>query len=260
MQWKHTFFQTFWHFFIFESAEDPFSFQGTIKGDHCDLIGYRFDSLQVKAQIVKDKLLFEEFKIEDSAGNLVVKSCQIHKDMFSGCWNLVLPMAHIREFRPSLLHEEGKRGSEKPFMIKNLTVYEFRGALGDKKSFVGKGAIHFLNSSKKGFSLLDIPLDVIKDIGLDSGILVPISGESDFDIRKGRCLFHELKNSYSDSRRSEFYLNPDTISYVDLDGNLHIDLRMRQHVLLKWSQSFIVCLRGHLSKPKYSLKNIDSGN
>ncbi|NDB86409.1 MAG: hypothetical protein EB127_27480 [Alphaproteobacteria bacterium] len=89
------------------------------------------------------------------------------------------------------------------------------------------------------------------------GILNPVSGDVDFSIKKGRCLFLELKNSYSQGRRSEFYLSGDNLAYIDLEGNWHVDLKMKQHVLLKWSESLIVSIRGTLNKPKYSLKNID---
>lgn len=245
------------HFFLPETEQDDFSFQGDIKAEKCQFLGYTFQTLSVKANISSSKVMLEDIKIDDPAGQLTVKTCSIDKDAFTSKWSLSMPLGHIREFRPSLLMEEGKRGSEKPFLLKNLSVYDFEGILGDSKSFTGSGALHFLNSSKKEFSLLDIPFEMIKDLGLDTGILTPISGEADFSIRKGRCVFSELKNSYSEGRRSEFYLSDDTPAYIDFEGNWHVDLKMKQHVLLKWSESLLVSIRGKLDKPKYSLKNVE---
>jgi hypothetical protein len=169
-----------------------------------------------------------------------------------------MPLGHIKELRPSLLKEEGKRGGEKPFILKNLSVYDLSGIIGDKKSFTANGALQFSNSAKKEFSLLDIPFEMIKDLGLDLGILSPIAGEADFSLKKGRCVFHELKNSYSEGRRSQFFLASDSMAYIDLDGNWNVDLKMKQHVLLKWSESLLLSIRGTLGKPKYSLKNVDA--
>lgn len=245
------------HFFLPESESDEFSFQGSIKAEDGQLLGFTFRSLQLKANITGAKVVLEDVRIDDPAGQLSIKTCEIDKDPYANRWTLSMPLGHIREFRPSLLRENGKRGAEKPFLLKNLSVYDLQGTLGDTKSFTGNGALHFLNSSKKEFSFLDIPFEMFKDLGLDTGILTPICGEADFSIAKGRCLFHELKNSYSEGRRSEFYLSHDIPEYIDLEGNWHIDLRMKQHVLLKWSESLIVSIRGKLDKPKYSLKNVE---
>ena len=245
------------HFFLPENETQNFSFQGDIKAEKCQLLGYTFQALQVKANISPEKVTLEDIKIEDPCGQLSIKTCQIDKDQFTNKWNLSMPLGHIREFRPSLLTVNGKKTAEKPFVLKNLSVYDFRGILGDKKSFTGNGALQFVNANKKGFSLLDIPLEMIKDLGLDTGILTPICGEADFTIGKGRCLFLELKNSYSESRRSEFFLSGDTHAFIDFEGNWHVDLKMKQHVLLKWSESLLVSIRGTLEKPKYSLTNVE---
>ena len=245
------------HFTLPETEKDDFGFQGDIKAEKCQFLGYTFQTLSVKAQISPSKVTLDDIKIDDMAGQLSVKTCEIDKDPFTSKWSLAMPLGHIREFRPSLLMENGKRGAEKPFLLKNLSVYDFKGQLGDSKSFTGSGALQFLNSNKKEFSFFDIPFEMLKDLGLDTGILTPISGEADFSIRKGRCVFNELKNSYSEGRRSEFFLSGDTPAYIDFEGNWHVDLKMKQHVLLKWSESLLVSIRGKIDKPKYSLKNVD---
>lgn len=245
------------HFTLPETEKDDFSFQGDIKAEKCQFLGYTFQTLFMKAQVSPSKVTLDDIKIDDMAGQLSVKTCEIDKDPFTSKWSLTMPLGHIREFRPSLLMENGKRGVEKPFLLKNLSVYDFKGQLGDSKSFTGSGALQFLNSSKKEFSFLDIPFEMLKDLGLDTGILTPISGDADFSIRKGRCVFNELKNSYSEGRRSEFFLSGDTPAYIDFEGNWHVDLKMKQHVLLKWSESLLVSIRGKIDKPKYSLKNVD---
>ncbi|MCX6987756.1 MAG: hypothetical protein NT065_06350 [Chlamydiae bacterium] len=245
------------HFFLPDGSGKDYSFEGEIHGEQCGFLGYTLDSMIVRASINSSICHLEDIRIEDPAGHLSIKELYIHKDPFSNVWQLEMPLGHVREFKPSLLHFDGKRGAEKAFLINNLSIYELTGFLGDMKSFLGKGAFHFSSSNKKEFSVLDIPLELFKDLGLDLGILTPISGDVDFTIKKGRCMFLELKNSYSQGRRSEFYLSGDNLAYIDLQGNWHVDLKMKQHVLLKWSESLIVSIRGTLDKPKYSLKNID---
>jgi hypothetical protein len=245
------------HFFLPETEKEEFFFKGDIKASKCVFLGYDVDSMYMRAEINGSKVYLEDVKIDDVAGQLSVKNCQITKDMTGDHWNFYMPLGHLREFKPSYLRENNKKGSDKPFLLKNLSVYDLRGVIGDKKSFTGNGALHFVNSYKKEYSILDLPFEMIKDLGLDTGILTPISGEADFMIKKGRCLFHELRNSYSEGRRSEFFLSPDIPAYVDFEGNWHVDLKMKQHVLLKWSESLLVSIRGTLDKPKYSLKNVE---
>ncbi|NDD58077.1 MAG: hypothetical protein EBZ47_02335 [Chlamydiae bacterium] len=247
--------------FTFPGIDDQtqFSFKGDIRGEKSEFLGYTLDSIFAKAQINPSRVILEDIKFEDVCGNLSIKSCQIIKDEFLAKWSLEMPLGHVREFKPSLLAVKGKRDQEKPFNLKNFSVYDLTGTIGDLKSFKGKGALYFLNSQKREFSFLNIPLEVIKDLGLDTSILAPISGEADFCIQKGRCLFLELKNSYSEGRRSEFFLSGDSLAYIDFEGNWHVDLKMKQHVLLKWSQSLLVSIRGTLEKPKYSLKNVEAG-
>jgi len=63
-----------------------------------------------------------------------------------------------------------------------------------------------------------------------------------------------LKNAYSDGKRSKFYLSSYKDSFIGLDGELFIDIKMKQYVLLKITEPFTLSIRGNLSKTKYSLR------
>jgi hypothetical protein len=95
---------------------------------------------------------------------------------------------------------------------------------------------------------------MIKKIGLDLGILTPVQGELDIELHGDKCYLMALKNAFSDGNRSEFYLAPSKeLSYIDLSGKMHIDLKMRQDVMLKITEPFTLTIRGTLEKPRYGL-------
>jgi hypothetical protein len=52
------------------------------------------------------------------------------------------------------------------------------GQLGDLNSFRGLGKFNFSQRIKKEPSLFDIPLAMLKDLGLDLDIFSPVMGES----------------------------------------------------------------------------------
>ena len=128
------------------------------------------------------------------------------------------------------------------------------GDLNDITTLTGKGHLQFVNTFKQGHNLLDIPIEIISRLGLDIVLLVPIQGEMDYVIRGGKVVFTKLKNSFSENKRSYFYLWNKTESYVDFEGNMHIDIRMKQYVLFKITELFVLSVRGELESPKFSLR------
>ena len=63
-----------------------------------------------------------------------------------------------------------------------------------------------------------------------------------------------MQNSFSDKERSYFYLWHKSSSYLDYDGNIHIDIFMKQYALFKFAELFIISLDGPVSSPKVFLK------
>jgi hypothetical protein len=147
------------------------------------------------------------------------------------------------------------KGGEPGALIKNISLYQVKGFLQDINSFEATGALNFVKSIKKEFSFWDIPLNLMKDFGLDTGLLSPVVGEAEFILSQGRLYFTLLKNMYSEGERSQFDLaSPSAESYLGLDGSWHVDLKMKQNVLLKVTEDLILSIRGTVEKPKYSFK------
>ena len=166
-----------------------------------------------------------------------------------------MPEFLISDLRPSLLRKNLQSYQRiKPFQLKRMVFNEVAGSLMNKELLTGKGSLSFVNTFKREHNLLDIPKEIISRIGLDPVLLVPIQGEMDFFVKEGKILFNKLKNSFSESKRSYFYLSNKSDSYLDFNGNLHIDIRMKQHVLFKITQLFTLSIEGTLNKPRYFLK------
>ena len=143
----------------------------------------------------------------------------------------------------------------KPFTIQNFILSEIKGCLGDKSSLEGSGRLTFDNQYKKESSFLDVPLEMIKKIGLDPGLLTPIHGELQMELRGDKFYLVALENSFSEGGRAEFYLWPEhELSYIDLEGKVNINLKMHQDVLLKIIEPFTLTIRGTLEKPRYGLQ------
>src|SRR5262249_20899720 len=121
-------------------------------------------------------------------------------------------------------------------------------------SLEGSGSLSFVNQFKKEASIWDVPLDMVKKFGLDPGLLTPVQGEIHMELRGDKFYLVSLDNSFSEGGRAEFYLPMEKgLSYIDLQGKVHIDLKMRQDVVLKVTQPLTLTIRGTLDKLRYGL-------
>ncbi len=236
-----------------ESLHD-FNFRGYFRGKHFHLFGSEMETLLSEVAISPDGATLSQFNMSDEAGIFSVKELDVGR-MSDGKWSLKIPELSIQDFRPSLLKKIGRyRGRIKPLMIKQLHFNDIRGTLGSVETFTGKGDLHFINTFKRDYTLLDIPLEILGRLGLDMGLLVPTRGHVDFVMVDGKVYFVDLANSYSEGKRSEFFLASEQPSYIDFEGNLNLNIRMKQYVLLKLTQPFILSIGGTFENPKYSLR------
>jgi hypothetical protein len=143
-----------------------------------------------------------------------------------------------------------------PFLIRELFLYDFKGDLSAKESFSGYGHLYFINSFKRGHSVFDFPADVLSRIvGIDQALLTPVKGKIDLKVKNAKFYLTNLKDSYSESERSKFFLlDKGRKPYVDFDGNIYINIAMKQYVLFKFTESFVISVRGNLEKPQCNLK------
>jgi hypothetical protein len=228
-------------------------FKGYLKAREFDLAGYVFKTMLSEIYIDKKGLEIKDLKISDQGASIAIGKIKLDFSA-DGRVFMHIPEIKINELRPTLLAKRVGKQRLKPFCIKNMVLHDITGNASDEKSITGKGNLHFINTFKEGHKLIDIPIEIISRLGLDIGLLVPVQGELDFSIRNGKVVFTKLKNSFSESKRSYFYLWNKTESFIDFDGNMHIDIRMKQYVLFKITELFILSIQGSLDKPKCYLR------
>jgi hypothetical protein len=229
-------------------------FEGYIQGKDFDLLGYQLKTFLSSIRFNKNHINISDFKISDEAVAVDIKEINVYLDE-KDTWKVQIPELLINDLRPSLLKKRYQSNQRiKPFHIKNMVFQDVAGPLNNVGAFTGKGHLNFVNTFKQGHNLLDIPLEIISRLGLDMVLLVPIQGELEYVLKNGKVVFTKLKNSFSESKRSYFYLWNKTESYVDFEGNMHIDIRMKQYVLLKFTELFVLSINGSLESPRVSLK------
>ena len=215
-------------------------FQGEVRGKEIELKGRKFEDLTGEVDLQAQKSLLKNITLTDPAGTFFFK--QIVYD--HGHIEIPLFKAHNLRLSP-----------EKPFLIRTLVFSDLRMAGSDLGTLSGRGAFHFTNAWKKESSLFDFPIEILKDLGFDLALFTPVTGQVSCQIEHGKLYLTEIAQTYSEGNRSQFFLvNEVDPSYIDLRGAFHINLRMKQHVLLKFAEPFMLTIRGPLEKPEYSLR------
>ncbi len=230
------------------------TFSGYLKGRDFDFFGYQLKTMLSSININKNGIILNDFHISDNGVAVKVDEIRIQRNSNLN-WYVQIPKIIITDLRPSLLKRERRICKRlKPFYIKEMVFVDIFGDLSDAMTFTGKGHFNFINTFKKEYHPLNIPIEIISSLGLDMVLLIPIQGEMDYYIKNGKLIFTKLKNSFSESKRSHFYLWNKNESYIDFDGNMHIDIKMKQYVLFKITELFILSINGTVDHPKFSLR------
>jgi hypothetical protein len=228
-------------------------FVGELKGNNFTIMGYQFVAMRAGAEIGPDRIALDDLRVSDDAATIGIKQIRLNKTA-GDVWAFDIPLITMQDFHPTTLQRRlNPDKAIKPFRIKNLTLHDLKGRIGDTSTFRGRGNLYFTNAFKKESSFFDLSLDLIKDLGLDLGLLTPIYGEVALLLKGDKFYLTDLKNTYSEGSRSQFFLAGDT-SYLDLSGNIHIDLTLKQDVVLKIAEPFVLNVRGTLEKPRYGLQ------
>ncbi len=228
-------------------------FKGILTGKAIELFGFQFRTLLAQADLGPKKVRIYDVKISDSAGVMKIDELLIEDQT---PWTIAIPNLTILELRPSLLQRPGGTvGPIDPLVVRELKITDFKGLLDDGKTYTGKGQLHFINSYKRGETVFDLPANVLSRIvGLDLDLLIPVVGDLTFEIKDGYFNLLELTNAYSEGKRSQFFLETDPLPRMDLEGNLQIYIKMKQFVLLKITESFLISIDGVLDHPHFKLK------
>lgn len=232
------------------------TFKGILSGKQFELFGFRLRNLMAEIELAKDHVYISDVKISDFSGFMKIDQI-LAQGVGTAPWTLSIPHVRVTELRPSLLQEVGKPlGELTPLVVRELRIDDIQGVLEDSKTYTGKGELYFINSYKRGKSIFEVPSDILSRIvGLDLDLLVPVCGTLRYELRDGFFHFTELVGSYSENKRSEFFLvfNEDSPK-MDLDWNLNIQIKMNQFVIFKITESFIISVQGKLDNPKFQLQ------
>lgn len=226
--------------------------RGDLIGKDFEIMGYQVKTLFAHVEMDDNGILIENLKISDRGGILDAKEISFSKS--DNAWSFSLPSLHLFDFCPSILKKINSSSEEiKPFKIKEFSLENLQGTIGDLKTFTGTGYFSFINSFKRDFTLIEVPADVLGRImGLDLELLVPVTGEVFFEIKDEKFLISKVRDVYSENKRSKFFLVG--TPYMDFNGNLDIDIKMKQYVLLKITEKFILSVKGNVRDPQINLE------
>ncbi len=228
--------------------------EGRLKGKECVLFHMIFDHFESEVMVSPRQQIIKQMVLKEAGLSVTIPQMKLETPKEGG-WTLHCPLLQINDLHPSRLRKlEEKEKKIKPFVIRNLTLSNVFGELNSMNSFKGDCLLQFTNEQKKESSFFDIPLNLLKDLGLEPTLLIPLHGELIGHLENGRLSFTELKGAYSEGRRTHFILaSQGNGSYIDFDGRLHIDLLMKQAVVLKIGESLTLGIRGTIEKPRYLL-------
>ena len=186
----------------------------------------------------------------DQAFGCQIESCKISLDTS----DLLSEGIFLYDIKPSLIGQPANTKPQSVFTVKEVVIPTLFASFKDELQLKGKGELYFVNHEVKKKNLLDIPWDILSVLGLDLSLLSPVCGHLEFTFEKNKILLDRLKRSYSENYRSSFFLDPRSISYVGLDGSVCLRLRMKQSVLLRLAEPFVIAVDGNLSNPSIKLK------
>lgn len=237
-------------------GKEGIRFKGLLSGKQLELFGYQFRTLLAQVDLGPEKMRIYDVKISDTAGILKCDEILLEAPGTQP-WTIEIPALSIQELRPSLLQKpDAPMGEISPLVVRELKMTDFKGLLDEGKTWTAKGDLAFINSYKREHTVLDIPADVLgRIVGLDLELLIPVKGFLTFELKDGFFRLVELQESFSESNRSQFFLVSEGDSpSMDLDGNLKILVKMKQFVLFKFTEAFLISIEGKLNDPKFHLQ------
>lgn len=231
------------------------SFRGTVTGSDTTLYGYQLRQLEAAIDYRPTQFEIRQLKIEDPAGQLAVKECKGERSHPLKAWEISIPHLRGQQLQPSLLRKIGTTPSEpKPFQIRQLTLTGITAIVGRPLTLRGQGSFYFTQKEKRDPSLFDLPRAFLKEWGLDVALLSPTRGSVTIELAQGKIQLRSLKDTFSEGDHSEFYLAENEPSYINFEGELFLNLRMKQNVVLRLVEPFTLSVRGPWQQPLYTLR------
>jgi hypothetical protein len=232
------------------------SFKGLLSGKNCELFGIQVRTLLSQIEANASRVHLFELKGSDAAGIIKINELIVRQEA-DGAWRISMPLFQLLEFRPSLLQKIGREiGSVGPLVVRELKVTHLQGKIDEPATMIASGEMNFINSFKREHTVFDLPSDFLgRIIGLDQELLIPVRGRLLFELKEGRVWLTDLVDAYSEGKRSKFFLVKEGQSpSIDLEGNLHIFVTMKQYVLFKITENFLLTIDGTIQTPSFHLQ------
>lgn len=232
-------------------------FSGKLKGKNFECGELKLRALDAKIEVEPGQITFENLDLTDDSGKLWVEEGALVKSP-QGRWIVSLPLIEIRGFQPSFLKKDTNPDEPiLPLIFKTATIKNVRGYLDDFQTLTGSGHLRFTNKMRANARHLpkNLPLEMLRQMGLDGGLFVPVSGEMDYSLQNGRIYVRGIRNVFSEKNRSEFIPPKNGVmGYFDLQGNLFLDLLVRQNVIRSIPSPLVFKVRGTWDDPSISIK------
>lgn len=243
-----------WYILRDLTSSEKVRFKGFLLGKDFELNGFQFDTLTSKFEYTPTSISIRDLKISDEAGSFAAEKIQLKQK--NNEWYFSVPELLVTKFRPSILCIAGSSRPifERPLFIKDFQLKDFQGTIADPTSYTGEGQLAFTNKSKNPVenTIFDVPADILARIGLDLAVMTPVTGTVLYEINNGNIYLKKFKDMFSERKLSKFYLSNQHISAIDFDGNLNLQIRMKQYNLLfKLAEPFAVNIQGPYTSPKY---------
>lgn len=245
---------------------DRLYFQGELSGSHFTCYGYRMNYMTGQLDYQPNQAVITNMSISDACGQISIPTLSFTANA-ANKWIVNAPSILFKDFHPSSMESliPSPTKIRKSLTIKEMEVQNLQGILGDRTTFRGTGKMSFVNPQKKNFqdTIFAIPAELLTRIGLDLGVLTPVRGNVDFEISDAKIHLTKFREVYSKKKVSKFQLTNKGgyPSYIDFDGNIHVQIKMKQYNLVfKLAELFTVTIGGTLSKPTYSLQKQPKGD
>lgn len=234
----------------------PFvQFNGIFSAKDFAFYGYSLKNIFAKIKFDDTHLLAQDVKISDQSGFLYVDKLTIEE--VQNDWYVGIGNVKLKDFRPSLLCKINTEKKEEisPLVVRELILSDLKGKLNELTSLEGRGYLSFINSFKREKNVFDAPSNFLGSIfGADLELHIPVEGRVEYQIKDGKIYLTDLLNAYSEGKRSQFFLFcKKGIPYVAFNGDISVDIRMEQYVVFKFTENFIISLRGTIFNPKSQL-------
>lgn len=243
----------------FHQWKEQICFKGAMEGSSLRFQEYRLDQIAARIEYSPELIHFSDIELKDISGTASSSSMDIAFKSQQE-WQISMPLLTVSQFHPGRLRraESSSEMSESAFVIRKMELENFSGNLFEPESIQAKGSVlcHNPLTEESPSTAWNIPKETLNQFGLNSAVLSPIGGVVQFRIEQGKIYLTKLKDMYSIGHLSKFYLpkNPSRPSYIDFDGNLNIQMRMKHFGLLfKFADLFTLNIKGTLAKPRFML-------